>query len=76
MPPTVTLERATVAVAELRRKPFQVLLDGNVAGSIGRNQTVELSVESGRHTLQIRSGRYSSPERWFDAADGTTIRFR
>jgi hypothetical protein len=76
MSSTVMLERETVAIAELRRKPFQIILDGNTAGSIERNQTVELPVEPGAHTLQVRSGRYSSHAHSFDAADGTNIRFR
>jgi hypothetical protein len=76
MSPTVILERETVAIAELRRKPFRIILDGNPAGSIDRNQTVELPVEPGPHTLQVRTGRYSSHARSFDAADGTNIRFR
>ena len=76
MAPTAILKRETVGIVELRRKPFQVILDGGPAGSIDRNQTVELPVESGPHTLQVRTGRYSSPARSFDAADGTNIRFR
>jgi hypothetical protein len=76
MSSTVMLERETVAIAELRRKPFQIILDGNTAGSIERNQTVELPVEPGPHTLQVRSGRFSSHTQSFDAADGTNIRFR
>jgi hypothetical protein len=76
MSPTVTLERAATTAMELRRKPFQVILDGNPAGSIGRNQTVELPVEPGPHTLQVRAGRYSSQAQSFDAADGLYIRFR
>jgi hypothetical protein len=75
MPPTVTLERATVGVAELRRNRFEIILDGNPAGSIDRNQTVELPVEPGPHTLQVRAGRYSSSAQSF-AADGTNIHFR
>ena len=74
--PLVVLERATVAVAELRRKRFDIILDGNPAGSIDRNQTVELPVEPGPHTLQVRSGRYSSRVESFDASDGTNIHFR
>jgi hypothetical protein len=76
MSPTVILERATVAIAELRRNRFEIILDGKPAGSIDRNQTVELPVETGPHTLQVRTGRYSSHVRSFDAADGTNIRFR
>ena len=76
MSPTVILERETAGTMELRRKPFQVILDGSPAGSIDRNQTVELPVEPGRHTLQVREGRYSSHAQSFDAAVGTTVRFR
>jgi hypothetical protein len=76
MSPTVILERETVHVMELRRNRFEIILDGSPAGSIDRNQTVELPVEPGPHTLQVRTGRYSSHRRSFDAADGTNIRFR
>ena len=76
MSPTVILERATSGVMELRRGRFEIVLDGNPAGSIDRNQTVELPVEPGSHTLQVRTGRYSSHPQSFDAADGTNIRFR
>lgn len=76
MSPTVILEREAVAIAELRRKPFQVILDGRPAGAIERHRTVELTVESGPHTLQVRSGRYSSRTQSFEAANETNIRFR
>ena len=76
MSPTVILERETAAVAELRRKSFQIVLDGSLVGTIDRNQTVELPVEPSRHTLQVREGRYSSHVQSFDAADGSDIRFR
>ena len=54
MSSTVTLERAKNVVMELRRDRFEILLDGNPAGSIDRHQTVELPVEPGPHTLQVR----------------------
>jgi hypothetical protein len=76
MSPAVILQRETVRVTELRRKPFQIILDGNAAGSIDRNQTLELPVEPGAHTLQARAGRYSSRTWTFDAVVGTVIRFR
>ena len=76
MSPTVMLDRETTGTMELRREPFQVILDGSPAGSIDRNQTVELQVEPGRHTLQVREGRYSSHAQSFDAPDGADIRFR
>lgn len=76
MSPTVILERATSGVMELRRSRFEIVLDGSPAGSIDRNQTVDLPVEPGAHTLQVRTGRYSSHAQSFDAADGTNVRFR
>lgn len=79
MSSTVTLERTTTRLAwptmELRRRRFEIVLDGDPAGSIERNQTVELPVEPGPHTLQVRDGRYSSQKRPFEAAEGTNIRF-
>jgi hypothetical protein len=76
MSSTLTLERKATGAVELRRNPFEIVLDGNPAGSIERRQSVELQVEPGKHTLEVRSGRYSSPVRTFDAADGTQIEFR
>jgi hypothetical protein len=76
MSSTVILERESAVVAELRRKPFQIVLDGSPAGTIDRDQTVELPVEPGRHSLQVREGRYSSRAQSFDAADSTNVRFR
>lgn len=76
MSATVTLRRATGGIMELRRSRFEVVLDGHPAGSIDRNQTVELPVPPGPHTLQVRTGRYSSRTRSFDAADGTNVHFR
>jgi hypothetical protein len=75
MSSTLKLERESDGVAELRRKPFQIILDGGAAGSIDRNQTVELAVAPGPHTIQVRTGRYSSHTHSFEAADGTAVRF-
>jgi hypothetical protein len=76
MPSTLTLERAASGAMELRRSPFEILLDGNPAGTIEHHQTVDIQVETGPHTLQVKAGRYSSRLRHFDAADGTHINFR
>lgn len=75
-PTVVILERKTTGIMELRRSRFEIVLDGDPAGSIDRNKTVELPVDPGSHTLQVRSGRYSSRSLSFDAADGENIRFR
>ena len=76
MSPTVVLERKTTGVMELRRSRFEIVLDGTPAGSIDRNQSVELPIEPGPHTLQVRIRRYSSHTQSFDAADGINARFR
>ena len=61
---------------ELRRGTFQVLLDDNNVGSIEWHQTVEVPIEAGRHTLQIRAGRYNSPKQSFETSDEETVNFR
>jgi hypothetical protein len=61
---------------ELRRGPYEIQSDGKRIGSINKlDQTVEIPVEPGHHTLRIRSGRYSSQERAFDVADGEVVSF-
>lgn len=76
VPYTLTLRREATGAMELRRSPFEITLDGNPAGTIDRHQTVELEVEPGPHTLQVKTGRYSSPARAFDATDGANLDFR
>jgi hypothetical protein len=40
------------------------------------NDTIETSIEPGRHTLQVRNGRNSSETETFNAAEGEVIAFR
>ena len=55
---------------------WQVIVDGTVAGSIAPQETVEVPVEPGHHTLRLKkSSRFLSPERSFEADDGTDARF-
>ncbi len=76
MSSTLTLKREATGAMELRRGPFEIILDGTSVGSIDRLQTVELSVQPGSHRLQVKIGRYSSPAKTFNAAEGTNITFR
>lgn len=62
--------------AEVRRAPYDVVVDGERVGSVEMNGTFETPIEAGPHTLQIRSGRNSSRVKTFDAADGETVAFR
>jgi hypothetical protein len=61
---------------ELRRGTFDVLVDGRLIGTIERHDAVEVPIDPGRHTLQVRKGRYSSPDLSFDVADGQVANFR
>ena len=62
--------------AEVRRGTYDVVLDGKPAGSVEMNDTIDIPVEPGRHTLQARNGRNSSRTLTFDAADGEIVAFR
>jgi hypothetical protein len=75
MPATLRLRREP-PIWEPHRDTFDVLLDGKRAGSVEDHGTFEAPVEAGRHTVQVRTGRYSSPARVFDAPEGDVIAFR
>jgi hypothetical protein len=62
--------------AEVRRGTYDIVVDGRRVGSVEMNDTFEIPVEPGRHTLQVRSGRNSSRSQTFDAAEGQTVAFR
>jgi hypothetical protein len=75
MSAVLKLTREGVGV-ELRRGPFEILVDGAVVSSIKRHETVETPLEPGHHTLRLRSGRYSSADRPFDVSDDEIVNFR
>jgi hypothetical protein len=60
---------------ELRRGRFEIVVDGETAGSLDLHETLEAPVEPGRHTVRAHHGRYSSRERSFDVADGEAVTF-
>lgn len=62
--------------AEVRRGPYDVVVDGERLGSVEMNRTVEIPVEPRRHTLQVRNGRNSSNTQTFDAAEEEIVAFR
>jgi hypothetical protein len=75
MSATLKLTHKTIG-AEVRRSPYDIVLDGERVGSVEMNDTFEASVEPGRHTLHVRSGRNSSRTKTFDATEGETIAYR
>jgi hypothetical protein len=73
---TLRLKREGFGI-ELRRGQFEILVDDRAAGSLNKNgESVELPVEPGRHSLQLRHRRYSSRALSFDVTDGETVTFR
>src|SRR5579863_2283145 len=75
MAATLKLTHKAIGV-EVRRGTYDVVLDGKPAGSVELNETIDIPVASGRHTLQVRNGRNSSRTRTFEAAEGETVAFR
>ena len=75
MAATLKLTHKAIGV-EVRRGTYDIVVDGQRAGSLEMNDTIEIPVEPGRHTLQVRNGRNSSRTRTFDAADGELVAFR
>ena len=76
MPATLRLTRETTFAFELRRSVFDISVDGKTVGSIKIHDTVEVPLEPGQHTLQLRAGRYSSRLQTFDVASGSAVNFR
>jgi hypothetical protein len=76
MTATLQLTRKWGGVTD-RRGKWQILIDGTDVGSVDRQQTVELPVEPGHHTLRVKSSeRFLSPERSFNAEDDQVVRFQ
>ena len=75
MPATLKLTHKAIG-AEVRRGTYDVVVDGERAGSVEMNHTIEIPVEPGRHTLQVRNGRNSSSTQTFDAAEEEIVAFR
>jgi hypothetical protein len=59
-----------------RARTWKVTIDGSIVGSISNQQTVELPVEPGRHTLRVRSMQHLlSPEQSFEVIEGQVAGF-
>jgi hypothetical protein len=75
MSATLRLTRDSV-IMELRRGPFEVMVDGKSAGSIKHKETVETPLEPGHHTLRVQEGRYATRDQSFEVADGEVASFQ
>ena len=75
MSATIVLVREGMGI-ELRRRPLSVTVDGKEVASLEVHGTAEVPIDPGQHTLQIRSGRYSSRSLSFAVADDDVASFR
>jgi len=75
MSATLTLTHKAIG-AEVRRGTYDIVVDGQSAGSLEMNATIAIPVQPGRHTVQVRNGRNSSRTETFDAAESETAAFR
>jgi hypothetical protein len=74
---TATLRVTHSAIgAEVRRGTYDVLVDGERVGSVEMNDSLEIPVVAGRHSLQVRSGRDRSGTEDFDVAEGEIVAYR
>ena len=55
MSATLKLTHKTIGV-EVRRGTYDAVVDGKHAGTLELNETIDIPVEPGRHTLQVRNG--------------------
>ena len=62
--------------AEVRRGIYDVVFDGKQVGSVKMNNTIEIPVEPGHHTLQVRNGRNLSSTQTFEAGEDEIVAFR
>ena len=76
MSATIRLVREGTIGFELRRRPFEIAVDGTDVATLEVHGAVEAPVEPGQHTLHIRSGRYTSRSLPFEVADGAVANFR
>ena len=75
MSATLQLTHEAIGV-EVRRGTYDIVVDGDRAGSLEMGAMIEIPIEPGRHTVQVRSGRNSSRTQTFDAGEGQTVAFR
>jgi hypothetical protein len=73
---TLRLSRIWSGLLGGQGEAWNIAIDGTVVGEIGHQETVEVSVEPGHHTLRLGQGRHLSPERPFDVAEGEVVSFQ
>ena len=75
MSATLKLTHKAIGV-EVRRGSFDVVVDGERDGSVEMNDTIDIPIEAGDHTLRVCNGRNLSRTLKFDATDDQVVAFR
>ena len=73
---TLRLSRAWSGMFGGQGEAWDIAIDGTVVGAIANQETVDVGVDPGHHTLRLGRGRHISPQRSFDVADGDMVSFR
>ena len=69
-------QESSLNPAGIMRGTFDIVVDGKSVGAVKWHEAIEVPVEPGHHTLQVRKGRYSSRVEAFDAAEEEFVAFR
>ncbi len=75
MSATLTVTHKAIG-AEVRRGPYDVMIDGEHVGSVEMNDTIEIPIDPGHHAVRVRNGRNSSATQAFEAAEGELVAYR
>jgi ABC-type multidrug transport system fused ATPase/permease subunit len=76
MTATATIRVSRAGRGSNQGRPWEVLIDGGIVGSLHKGDTLELPVDKGEHGLRLRSTRIlASPERSFDVAERQLVAF-
>ena len=59
-----------------RNEGWNIALDGKVVGTIAYQETVEVAMAPGHHTLRLGEGRHLSQQRSFEVADDEAVSYQ
>jgi hypothetical protein len=59
-----------------RNEGWNIALDGKLVGTIAYQETVEVAMAPGHHTLRLGQGRHISQQRSFEVADDEAVSYK
>jgi hypothetical protein len=72
---TVRLVRMRTSFIGAPNQQWDIAIDSVVVGAVANNETVDVDVDPGHHTLRLGSGRHRSAIRSFDVAREEVVAF-